>query len=66
LFAYFFVPETKGLSLEQVDKMLEETTPRTSRGWKPHSTFAAEMNLTEKHIEIPIATEQVTDKSTAV
>ncbi|PQE25748.1 high affinity glucose transporter RGT2 protein [Rutstroemia sp. NJR-2017a BBW] len=45
LFAYFFVPETKGLSLEQVDKMLEETTPRTSAGWKPHSTFAGEMGL---------------------
>jgi hypothetical protein len=26
-FAYFLVPETKGLSLEQADKMLEETTP---------------------------------------
>ena len=66
LFAYFFVPETKGLSLEQVDKMLEETTPRTSRGWKPHSTFAAEMNLTEKAIEIPIeTTETVNNKSTS-
>jgi MFS family permease len=38
-FAYFFVPETKGLSLEQVDRMLEETTPRTSAGWVPHGTF---------------------------
>ncbi|QSZ30355.1 hypothetical protein DSL72_004878 [Monilinia vaccinii-corymbosi] len=45
LFAYFFVPETKGLSLEQVDRMLEETTPRTSAKWVPHSTFAAEMGL---------------------
>ncbi|KZM22616.1 hypothetical protein ST47_g6155 [Ascochyta rabiei] len=31
LFAFFLVPETKGLTLEQVDKMLEETTPRTSQ-----------------------------------
>ncbi|KAF8142912.1 general substrate transporter [Mycena galopus ATCC 62051] len=41
LFAYFFVSETKGLSLEQVDQMLSETTPRTSAGWKPHTTWAA-------------------------
>ncbi|KAJ7721050.1 general substrate transporter [Mycena metata] len=41
LFAYFFVSETKGLSLEQVDQMLAETTPRTSNGWKPHQTWAA-------------------------
>ena len=51
-FAYFLVPETKGLSLEQVDKMLEETTPRTSNKWVPHSTFAAEMHLAEKGIVI--------------
>ena len=44
-FAYFLVPETKGLSLEQVDKMLEETTPRTSTGWVPHTTFAQDMGL---------------------
>ncbi|KAL2136880.1 hypothetical protein VTI74DRAFT_606 [Chaetomium olivicolor] len=41
VYTYFLVPETKGLSLEQVDKMMEETTPRTSAKWKPHSTFAA-------------------------
>ncbi|KAK2735927.1 hypothetical protein FQN57_001067 [Myotisia sp. PD_48] len=43
LFAYFCVSETKGLSLEQVDRMLEETTPRTSARWKPHETFASRM-----------------------
>lgn len=40
VFAFFFVPETKGLSLEQVDCMLEETTPRSSTKWVPHSTYA--------------------------
>lgn len=49
LFAYFLVPETKGLSLEQVDRMLEEVTPRKSRSWVPHSTFAAEMGMAEKN-----------------
>jgi MFS family permease len=35
VFAYFLVPETKGLSLEQVDRMLDETTPRQSAKWEP-------------------------------
>ena len=38
-FIWFFVPETKGLTLEQVDRMLEETTPRTSKKLVPHSLF---------------------------
>ncbi|KAF7717073.1 MFS-type Sugar/inositol transporter [Penicillium ucsense] len=46
VYTYFLIPETKGLTLEQVDKMMEETTPRTSAGWKPHSTFADEMGVT--------------------
>jgi hypothetical protein len=40
VYAYFLVPETKGLTLEQVDKMMEESTPRTSSKWKPTKTFA--------------------------
>ncbi|CAG8020898.1 unnamed protein product [Penicillium olsonii] len=47
LFAYFVIPETKGLTLEQVDRMLEETSPRTSAKWVPHETFAHEMGMVE-------------------
>ncbi|KAK6951924.1 hypothetical protein Daesc_006449 [Daldinia eschscholtzii] len=48
IYAYFLIPETKGLTLEQVDRMLEETTPRTSAKWVPHSTYAADMGFTDK------------------
>lgn len=44
VYSYFLVPETKGLSLEQVDRMMEESTPRTSAKWVPHETFAAAMD----------------------
>ncbi|KAL2429559.1 Major facilitator-type transporter ecdD [Exophiala dermatitidis] len=43
VYAYFLVPETKGLTLEQVDHMMEETTPRTSSKWKPTKTFSQAM-----------------------
>ncbi|KAL2266949.1 hypothetical protein VTJ83DRAFT_4226 [Remersonia thermophila] len=42
-FAYFLVFEMKGLTLEQIDTMMEETTPRRSSKWKPSQTFAAQM-----------------------
>ncbi|QDS73405.1 hypothetical protein FKW77_008119 [Venturia effusa] len=47
VYAYFLVPETKGLTLEQVDQMMEETTPRTSSGWKPTKTFASQMGIVD-------------------
>ena len=40
IYAYFLISETKGLSLEQVDRMLEESTPRTSASWRPKTTWA--------------------------
>jgi hypothetical protein len=61
VYAYFLVPETKGLTLEQIDKMFEESTPRTSAKWVPHSTFAQEMGMTgngaEKSGEKPLTGE---------
>ncbi|KAI1117242.1 general substrate transporter [Nemania sp. NC0429] len=45
VYTWALVPETKGLTLEQVDKMLEETTPRTSAKWSPRNTYAAEMGF---------------------
>jgi hypothetical protein len=41
IYSYFLIPETKGLSLEQVDQMMEESTPRTSSKWVPSRTFAS-------------------------
>lgn len=50
-YSYFLIPETKGLSLEQVDKMMEETTPRESSKWRPHATFAATVGKTSKFMD---------------
>jgi hypothetical protein len=52
VYSYFIIPETKGLSLEQVDKMMEETTPRTSARWKPTVTFAETMGVGEKGLAV--------------
>ncbi|GME71737.1 unnamed protein product [Ambrosiozyma monospora] len=51
VYAVVLIPETKGLTLEQVDRMLEETTPFTSAKWKPHSTFAADMGLAKEAVQ---------------
>lgn len=45
VYANLLIFETKGLSLEQVDRMFEETTAPKSSKWVPHSTFAADMGL---------------------
>ncbi|KAI4269396.1 MAG: hypothetical protein LQ337_007305 [Flavoplaca oasis] len=66
VYAYLLVPETKGLSLEQVDKMLEETTPRTSSRWVPHTTFAAELGMTEKGTLAPEIVQDVERKGSVV
>ncbi|KAI1197530.1 general substrate transporter [Nemania serpens] len=46
LFAYFLVPELKGLSLEQADMCMSSVTPRKSAAWKPDHTFATEVEHT--------------------
>ncbi|ODQ54738.1 general substrate transporter [Saitoella complicata NRRL Y-17804] len=38
LFSYFFIPETKGLSLEEVDEMMATTTARNSTKYRPSVT----------------------------
>ncbi|EXJ54222.1 hypothetical protein A1O7_09559 [Cladophialophora yegresii CBS 114405] len=43
IYSVLLVPETKGLTLEQIDKMMEETSPRTSAKWRPTKTFAEQM-----------------------
>jgi len=66
VYAYFLIPETKGLSLEQVDRMLEETTARNSSKWVPHSTFASEMGLTDKGMLAPEIVDNVERKGSVV
>jgi len=48
VYSYFLIPETKGLTLEQVDKMFEESTPRTSSKWRPTVTFASAAGMNDK------------------
>ncbi|VEU19936.1 DEKNAAC100662 [Brettanomyces naardenensis] len=48
LYAYLLLPETKGLTLEQVDQMLAESTPRTSTKWRPHQTFASQLGVSKE------------------
>lgn len=66
LFALFFVPEMKGLSLEQIDRMLEEVPPMKSRGWVPHETFAQITHLNEKGISVDATAEQVHERMGSV
>ncbi|CCG82889.1 putative MFS monosaccharide transporter [Taphrina deformans PYCC 5710] len=63
IYAYLLVPETKGLTLEQVDRMLEETTPRNSAKWRPKTTFAAEMGIHDGKLEKAIVHEVEHDGS---
>ena len=66
VYAYLLIPETKGLTLEQVDRMMEETTPRTSSKWKPQTTYASEAGLTEKGTLAPEVVEDVIRKGSVV
>ncbi|KAG4429413.1 hypothetical protein IFR05_015099, partial [Cadophora sp. M221] len=72
VYAYVLVFETKGLSLEQVDRMLEETTPRTSAKWVPHSTWAADRGMVgtggnaAPHAEKTVHTEHAAPETSAV
>ncbi|KAK8109849.1 hypothetical protein PG999_007986 [Apiospora kogelbergensis] len=45
IYAYFLIPETKGRQDVRGDH------PRNSAKWVPHSTYAAEMGMTEKPVE---------------
>lgn len=65
VYAFLLVPETKGLTLEQVDRMMEESTPRTSAKWVPHSTFVADMGMADKegaNVQVSEAREPQTEE----
>jgi hypothetical protein len=59
VYAYFLIWETKGLTLEQVDRMMEECgSPRKSVGWVPKSTFAQDMGMTKDGLPVAIENAQ--------
>jgi hypothetical protein len=66
IYAYLLIPETKGLSLEQVDRMLEETNPRNSAKWVAHTTYAAEMGMTDKGALAPEIVQDVERKGSVI
>ena len=49
VFAYLFVPETRGLTLEQVDKMMEEVPAYRSKSYTPRDTFAESYGYVPKN-----------------
>lgn len=58
VYTWFLVPETKGLTLEQVDKMLEETAPRNSAKWRPQIAYASDMGSAKAMaLESPVGSE---------
>ncbi|BFZ53148.1 hypothetical protein PYCC9005_000171 [Savitreella phatthalungensis] len=66
VYAYFIVPETKGLSLEQVDQMLSEgVKPWQSANWKPRTTYAAEAGIRDGKLEKEVV-QHAEDHATAL
>jgi SP family sugar:H+ symporter-like MFS transporter len=52
-YVYFFIPETKGLSLEEVDELYRSgVKPWNSPGWRPHLSEEAHERATHKNREI--------------
>ncbi|KAI7281007.1 general substrate transporter [Hortaea werneckii] len=52
VFAYIFVPETRGLTLEQVDRMMEEVSARRSDKWQSREDWARDLSR-ESANEVP-------------
>lgn len=48
-FVYFFIYETKGLSLEEVDELYTEVdSARKSKGWRPRTTFIQRVSVAQQ------------------
>jgi SP family sugar:H+ symporter-like MFS transporter len=66
---YFIIADrllTLGVSLEQVDHLLVETTPRKSKHWVPTTTFSSEMRIDEKNNEKTTMVEDAQASDSAV
>ncbi len=61
LFTYFFVYETKQLSLEQVDNMMKKTTARKSSTWTP-TPVASEVKKEKARKSSDVCSNRVTQE----
>lgn len=54
VFTYFCIPETKGLSLEQIDLLYENSTPITSARYRQQLVADGDLSRVVERDDVPV------------